>query len=269
MAVDTLEKLINGLQNRFILAFSKASTSNMIAGALATRWRAAGNPPAGEVPTTAALCDGDTLGAWKLPTLPGGGVKMYIAEINVSQSVLGQFILFDRLSHMGGLSGNTTDSQTVDLSIAAAAAQGRCGADGSGVMWALQTYTALGSTATTATVTYTNENDQTGRTTTVSIPATMRIDSFWPILPNDNDKRIKSIQSIQLAAPTGTIGNFGITARTRIAEIAVDTTSKNFTADYAMLALPELTGNECLELGLVCQTTSSGIVIGCAAIIRN
>lgn len=268
MAADTLQKLIGGLQNRFILTFNKGSVSNMVAGALATRWRAAGSPPAGEIPTVAAVCDGDTVGGWKLPPLPGGGVKMYLAEINVAQSVLGQFLIFDRLSHMGGLVGNVITEQTVNLTIADAATQGRCLADGSGVLWGLQVYTALGATATTATVTYTNENNTTGRITTVTIPATMRVDSFWPILPNDDDKRIKSIQSIQLAASTGTAGNFGVTARARVAELPIDSTSKNFIGDYAAIALPELTGHECLELCMVCQTTSTGVLIGNAAIIR-
>lgn len=268
MAVDTMAKLINGLQNRFVLTFNKASTSNMVAGLLATFWRAAGSPPVGALPTTAAMCDGDTVGAWKLPPLPVGS-KMYIGEINVSMSAMGQFLLFDRLAHMGGLVGNVITAQTVNLDLAGAAAQGRCDIDGSGVLWVLNTYTNTGATGTTATITYTNTENVPGRITTVAIPATMRAGSVYPIFPNDEDLRIRSIQSIQLAATTGTAGNFGITAMARIAELPIDSPVKNFVGDYAAIALPELTGNECLELCMVCQTTSTGVLIGNAAIIRN
>jgi hypothetical protein len=240
----------------------------MTSGQLGTRWRAAGEPPLGEIPTAAVACDSNTVGAWKLPTNPPG-TNMYIGEINVSQSVLGQFILFDRLSHMGGLVGNITTEQIVNLDVSTAISQGRVSSDYPGILWALETYTNLGSTATTATVTYTNESSVSGRTTIVTIPGTMRVSSVWPILPNDEDKSIRSIQSIQLTSSTGTAGNFGITARVQIAEIPVDSTSKNFLGDYAMLALPKLVGTECLEICMVCGTTSQGVLIGNAAIIRN
>lgn len=240
----------------------------MSSGQLSTRWRGTGDPPLGEIPTSAVGCDSNTLGSWKLPPIPPGN-SMYIAEINVAQSVLGQFILFDRLSHMGGLVGNITTSQTVNLDVSTAISQGRVVANCPAVLWALETYSNLGATATTATVTYTNGEGIPGRTTTVTIPSTMRIGSVWPILPNDDDKCIGSIQSIQLAASTGGAGNFGITARVRIAEVPIDSTGKNFIADYAALALPKLVGTECLEICTVCGTTSQGILIGNAAIIRE
>jgi hypothetical protein len=269
MAIDTLEKLINGLENRYILTFNKASLANMTAGVLGTRWRGTGNPPPGDVPTSAKTCDGETVGSWNLPPLPSGGVKMYIGELNICQTVLGQFILFDRLSDMGGLLGNTTDEQFVNLDISTPSSQGRCTTDGSGVLWGIDTYTNLGSTSVTATITYTNELNITGRTTTVTIPATMRVGTIYPILPNVDDKRIKSIQKLQLSNTTGSPGNFGITARVRIAEVSIDTTMKNIVGDYATLALPELTGKECLELAMTCNSTAQGILMGNAAIIRN
>jgi len=268
MAIDTLQKLIDGLQHRYILTFSKASISSMTSGQLGSRWRAAGSPGLGEIPTIAAPCDSNTLGAWKLPTSPPG-TNMYIGEINVSQSVLGQFILFDRLSHMGGLVGNITTEQIINLDVSTAVSEGRIINSSDGIIWALDTYTNLGATSTTAIVTYTNGSGISGRTTTVTIPGTMRAGSIWPILPNDEDKNISSIQSIQLSVSTGTAGNFGVTARIRIAEVPIDSTSKNFLADYAMLALPKLIGTECLEIGMVCGTTSQGVLIGNAAIIRN
>lgn len=268
MALDTLEKLSFGLQNRYITTFSKASASNMPSGGLGSRWRTAGAPPAGVLPTTAIDCSVGTVGAMLLPPIPEGNF-IYIAELNVSQSVAGQFVIFDRLSHMGGLSGNIITLQTVDLDVSVAASQGRCEEDGSGVLWAIDTYTALGSVASTATFTYTNQADVSGRTTTVAIPATMRAQTIYPIMPNANDLRIKSIQSVQLNLSTGVVGNWGVTARTHIAELSIPYPSVNFVGDYATLALPRLTGMECLELASVCGTTSSGQLVGNAAIIRT
>lgn len=266
MALDSMDKLIAGLANSEKLRFFKPSLSNAAAGQMFSLWKANGFPTAGANPTTAETCGPSLAGSWPLPT-PGVGEKLYLAKLSASSSVLGQLIVMDRLAHMGGLNGTLATAQTVNLDVATAAGQGRCAADGGGVLWGFEWYTATGGTAVTATVTYTNENDVTGRTTTVSFAATQRASRFQEILPNVSDARIKSIQSVQLSATTGTAGNFGVTAYRRVAELPLPIVGVGAIADFAALALPALTGEECLALILLCGTTTTGNNLGSMEII--
>jgi hypothetical protein len=264
--LDSMDKLVAGLAKSEKLRFFKPSLSNAVAGQMFSLWRSNGFPTLGGIPGGAGYCGPITVGTWALPT-PGVGEKLYLAKLSGSVSVVGQLLVQDRLAHMGGLVGNVTTDQTVNLDIAGPAAQGRCDSDGGGVLWGLEWYTATGGTAVTATVTYTNNLDQTGRTTTVALAATMRASRFLEILPNVSDARIKSIQSVRLSATTGAAGSFGVTAVRRVAELPLPLVGVGAIADFAALALPDLTGQECLALILLCGTTSTGNQMGSMEII--
>ena len=264
MALDSIDKLIAGLANSSKMRFYKPSLSNAAAGQLHSLWRSNGYPTNGVIPTTAAVCTDDTVGSWKLPTPVG---KNYIAKLSAVNSVACQVILFDRLGAMGGLSGVLTTAQSVNMDVATQAAAGRCEADGGHVLWCLEWYTDTGSTAVTATVTYTNQDDVTGRTTTVALAATRRASTLLPILPNTSDIRIKSIQSVQLSATSGTAGNFGVTALVRLAEMPLPIIGVGAIADYASLALPDVTTTSCIMLGIVAATTTTGNLLGSFEVI--
>lgn len=268
MAIDTIDKLIKALGESNKLRFYKPTLTGRTAGDITSLWRINGFPSLGDIPTIAETCTKDTVGSWVLPAIIGSN-KMYLAKVSGSSSVVGQLLIFDRLAQMGGLSGTNTGSQTVNLSIATPAAAGRCEADGTGVLWCVEWYTATGSTARTLTVTYTNQADQTGRTTTVALRASCPASLVLPILPNVDDLRIKSIQSVQLNGSTGTAGDFGITARKRVAEIPIPILGVGAVADYADLAMPELVGSECLELLYLCNTTSTGNILGSMEVMQG
>ena len=121
----------------------------------------------------------------------------------------GAYIFVDRLSHQGGLNATGTGAQTTNLPTAALPRY----TDGRDVMLALEIYTQIGSTATTLTVSYTNESGTSGRTT----PATVfggtgaREAGRFLILPlQAGDSGIRSVQSVTVAATTGTAGSFGV-----------------------------------------------------------
>lgn len=267
MALDTMDKLVAGLADSTKLRFYKPSLSNATAGQLHSLWRSNGFPTIGAIPTTAEYCTSALTGSWGLPTA-GEDKKLYLAKLSASNSVVGQLIVFDRLAQMGGLSGTLTTAQTVNVNVATPAAAGRCGTDGSGVLWCLEWYTDTGSTAVTATVTYTNESDVGSRTTTVSLAATRRASTLLPIMPNTSDLRIKSVQSVTLSATTGTAGNFGVTAYKRVAELPLPVVGVGAIADFASLALPDFAGSECLSLALVCGTTTTGNLLGSMEVIN-
>lgn len=267
MAIDTLDKLIAALGDSYKCRFYKPSVANQVAGQLCSLWKSNGFPSAGANPTTAAYCDDTLLGSWELPD--PGTQQQYIGKMSASASVVGQLILMDRLSHMGGLSGTVTTAQTVNLDIVTPAAQGRCGADGLGVLWCLEWYTDTGASAVTATITYTNEAGVGSKTTTVSLAATRRAGTLLPILPSSTDKRIKSIQSVQLSATTGTAGNFGVTAMVRQVEAPIPIVGVGAVLDYAQTGLEKISKNACLSLVQLCSTTSTGNILGSFEVIQG
>lgn len=267
MAIDTMDKLIAALGDSYKCRFYKPSISNRTAGDLASLFKSNGFPSTGVNPTTASYCDSSLVGSWPLPD--PGSLQQYIAKMTASSSVIGQLILMDRLAHMGGLNGTLTTAQTVNLDIVTPAAQGRCGADGAGVLWCLEWYSDTGSTAVTATITYTNQNGVAGRTTTVALAATRRGSLLLPILPNTSDLRIKSIQSVQLSATTGTAGNFGVTAMTRQVEVPIPIIGVGSVLDYAQTGLEKITKDSCLFLALVCGSTTTGNILGSFEVVQG
>ena len=267
MAIDTLDKLISALGDSYKCRFYKPSLSNTTAGQLHSLWRSNGFPSQGAIPTSAAYCDDTLTGSWGLPD--PGSLQQYIGKFSGSSSVIGQLILMDRLSHMGGLNGTLTTSQAVNLDIVTPAAQVRCGADGTGVLWCLEWYTDTGSTAVTATITYTNQDNVSGRTTTVSLAATRRASTLLPILPNTSDLRIKSIQSVTLSATTGTAGNFGVTAMVRQIECPIPIVGVGAVLDYAQTGLEKIAQTSCLFLVVLCSSTTTGNILGSFEVIQG
>ena len=262
-----MDKLIAALGDSYKCRFYKVSVSNRTAGELASLWKLAGFPTVGVTPTTASYCDSSLVGSWPIPN--PGTLQQYIAKMTASSSVIGQLILMDRLAHMGGLSGTLTTAQTVNLDVVTPASQGRCGADGTGVLWCLEWYTDTGATAVTATITYTNQDDVSGRTTTVALAATRRASLLLPILPNTSDLRIKSIQSVQLSATTGTAGNFGVTAMVRQVEVPMPIVGVGTVLDYAQTGLEKISQYSCLFLALVCGSTSTGNILGSFEVVQG
>lgn len=167
----------------------------------------------GAIPSAAAVCTNTTVGALNLESTVGNSGVDYrlLAASIVTTGFAGQLMLMDRLSHQGGLSGTSTSTQTTNLPTAALTRY----TDGVGVMGALEIYTAIGGTATTATVSYTNQAGTPGRT---SKPFTIGGNAsganstrFLPFPLQDGDLGVRSVESVTLAASTGITGNFGVT----------------------------------------------------------
>lgn len=262
MAITTRDGLINALANsssRVIL--DKASIANSATGNLFSLWRATGVPGQGAIPTTAAICTSALTGAIGF-TNQTDPVKSYyawqtLATSNSSTSVE----IHDRLAHMGGLSGTVITAQGA-LSLTGLPAARLGDANFSDVQWWLEWYTDTGSTAVTATVNVTYNDDTTGNLAGVSIPATTRASRMFQLTPAVAGKFIKAVNSVTLSATTGTAGNFGITATRPRTVIATNIANKSESHDWATLGLPEIANDSCLFMIMLCPTTSTGTVRG-------
>lgn len=166
-------------------------------------------PPVGVAPTTAVAPTRSTVGALGQEN-PAGGSEKSIVSARFSALNPGQYMLIDRLSHQGGLSGVVTTAQTTNLPTAALTRY----TGGDGVMIGLTIYSTVGTTATTVAATYTNHAGTGSRVTPLVVfgSTAFREAARMILLPlASGDTGARSVESVQVTATTGTAGNFGVT----------------------------------------------------------
>lgn len=193
----------------------------------------------------------------------------YIQPPNQSRPVA-PVILVDRLADMSAMSGIVLTAQP-------------CGAglvptrytDGAGVMAAVHIYTAVGATATTLTISYTNQAGVAGQISKpIVFGATNNLAAaqILPISLADGDTGVQSVQSATVLATTGTAGNFGITLYKPLAIMpqAVINGRSGYREMLDAGAIIEMMDDACLELwhtSLV--ATSTGVFTGRIGYVRG
>jgi hypothetical protein len=259
MALDTMDKLVAMLAAGQNDPIYKSSIANTIAGQLTSLWRAIGMPTQGAIPGAFATCDNALAGGISIPTL--GALKGYIGRIALTGSLANTWLLYDRLGHMGGLSGTVTTAQTANVDLVTASGNGRCATNGSDVEWFIEVYTDMGATAVNATVNYNNQSDAAQNATAIALGATPRASRLYQIVPNGGDS-IKKVNTVTLSASTLTAGSFGVTACSRQCGLGQPIANVSPPGDFAAIGLPEFKQTSCMELVALCTTTSTGTVMG-------
>ena len=270
MTISTRDQLIDGLGNNSSrMLLDKASIASQAAGNYVSLWRATGQPGQGAIPAAAAVCNNAQVGAigFTQQTAPATSYGAYL-EMATGNSAM-TVEIHDRLAHMGGLVGNLTGAQTVNLDLNSLSADNLVERKGdsnySDVQWWLEWYTATGSTAVTATVAVTY-NDGTTGTLSVPLAATrpaslmIALNGYMPAAAAG--KFIRAVTSVTLSATTGTAGSFGVTATRPRMTIGCPIANFKFVADWAALGLPEIYNSSCLFPIVITSTTSSGTVRG-------
>lgn len=141
---------------------------------------------------------------------PTGGRQKYITGVSMNGSIAMSGLIVDRLADISGLSGtNTSPQNTTSLAV-----NRYTGTASKGNQIFIEIYAAVGTTATTITCSYTNESGTPGRTTqTVVFGGTARREATRMILCplQAGDTGVRSVESVTVAATTGTAGDFGVT----------------------------------------------------------
>ena len=241
-----------------------------IAGRGCSLWTYDGMPAGGAVPTSAAIPDRTTTGAIPF-TAPGGSREKHLIGASITPLTAGVYLLYDRLLHIGGLSGTSTGSQTVQGSPASPALTRNTG--GAGNMAWYEIYTIIGTTGTTLTMTYTNQGGTGSRTSTINIGATgfREVTRAQRIPLAAGDTGIQSIQSVQLTGTTGTVGNFGITIAQPLAWIPVGAAGTSGWRDYStgLPGIPVIDPNACLSLMFIPAAATAPEVWGCLGTVEK
>lgn len=226
---------------------------------LASFWSVAGRSQ-GTTPTTAAVPSRTIAGALGQSNANG---DLYYAggrmPNGISPTLSGCYFLFDRLAHSGGLSGTVTGSQTTNLPSAALTRY----TDGVGVMAFVEIYTQIGTTATTATCSYTDDSNNSGQTSTsftIGSTGFREAGLLIPVPLSSEDKGVRAVADINLVGTTGTAGNFGITLARLIAIIPY---GLNNTADVDIIVggarlTEKILDDACLFLGTIGVANAPG-----------
>jgi hypothetical protein len=236
---------------------SGVAATATISGRAASLWTYDGYPATGPVPTSGAIPTLASQGAIPF-TAPGGGREKFLISKGVSGSVAGTFLLYDRLFHIGGLSGTSTGAQTVQSSSPSPALTRNT--SGAGNMVFYEIYTQIGTSNATLTMTYIDQDGNTGQTSTINIGATgfREVTRAQRIPLAAGDSGVRAVESIQLNTTTGTAGNFGITIAQPLAWISVSAAGVCGWRDYTtgLPGLPKINSNSCLSLLYTGGTTA-------------
>jgi hypothetical protein len=190
-------------------------------------------------------------------TNPATGYKKYLIGSQVTSVNSGPHILADRLADISGLSGTVTTAQnTTSLSVSR-----YTGTEAAGNRIFLEIYSVVGTTPTTVTASYTNENGVSGRTTqavTFGGSGKREVGRMIYLPFQAGDFGARSVQSVTVLATTGTAGDFGVTIVRPITPML--SSSIMFTQEYLTQLPPtkELKSDACLFLMANLIVTSSG-----------
>lgn len=248
------------------VSISKSAIATATAGRLMSMWTAA--PLAGATITTAAVPDFSTTGAlYRSPT----GLATWLRDFVLSKFQGGTVIIYDRLSHQGGLSGTVTTAQTTNLPTAALTRF----TSGVGVMAALECYTVIGTTATTITMSYTNSAGTASRTAplfTYGGASDSKVGTFVPIPLQIGDVGVKSVENVTLTATTAVAGAFGVTLWKPLACFNVPSFNQHVSGDAIRdlgAMFESFPSDACLSMLVSANGTSTGSVAGNINLIKQ
>lgn len=231
-----------------------AAAAAPIAGGPISLWEFEGQPSHGAVPpTSVAYPDNTTQGGWKQND-PSGGRELWAPVIGASCLAQGRVVIYDRLAHISGLSGTVTTAQNVLASAITRYTSGE------GNWIAYEVYTQIGATGTTITADYTNQAGTASRTSqAISIGNTgfreaQRLRRF-SLAAGDTGAR--AVNTVTLAATTGTAGNFGIIVGHTLASLIITLPQGQDLRTIMDGSLAQIQTDACLAWYFVPTTTTT------------
>jgi hypothetical protein len=212
--------------------------------------------PAPIARTTSVALDKDSAESLgPMPAVGSGNLELLGARLNATGASGLAVILADVVNLSGGLNATVITAQTTGLPTAALTRY----TSGEGVMAAIYIDTAIGTTATTFTVSYTNQAGTPGQISTVTtIGSTgFREAGALILIPlAAGDTGVRSVESVTLAASTATAGNFGVCLFKPLAMLSME--SFTGVAPLDMVSTGGVTGqfadinpNACLSVLLI------------------
>lgn len=230
-------------------------------------WAFDGHPGAGVTPGgTAAVPDSTTNGGLK-QTGPGVSRQKWMTSFqNWGSAGQGSLLVYDRLLHIGGLSGTVTTPQTVGGAITRYTGSNSW----NNQVW-FEIYSSIGTTTTTITMSYTDQDGNAGITSVATAfgGTTHGVQGrAQPLNLAAGDTGVRAVASVTLAATTGTAGDFGITILRPLAELPFLAIGGGGLVEYVDM-LPEIFPGACLAFMFIPHTVSRLGILGAASFVES
>lgn len=264
MAITTLDGVIAGMKAP--VPMIKAGVTMAAAGAMRgyTPWYVAGNPGAstatsiginGEAATPALASTGG-----RLPrTNPGSG-NAYLARLAIQASAIGTLWLIDRVWQNSGLSVTSTGAQAITpATLPARSGDGTT--NGANIMAAIEWSAAGGAGTPTVTLTYTDQDGNTGATGTFTGVASPPIGTFEIFTLAAGDTGIRAPTSF-IQSATRTSGTMHLVLFRVLAQIEVTAANVGNAIDALTSGMPRIYDDSVLQLVWFPSATTAVNMIG-------
>jgi hypothetical protein len=258
MAVSTMDGLVAALTAGETRTFMKNSQTSEGAGTWHSLWTATGYPGAGAAQGSlnGAICNDATTGGFPFVNA-AGAANNYLGYISAASSVAGTLIVYDRLWHNSTLNGTLTTAQNITQPALTRFT------DGAGVELWLEIYSAWGSTAATATISYTDQDGNAAQSGTIAYPAGVpSVGQMLPATLASGDYGVRAVASLTLNTSTLTAGNAGLTLMKRLVTIPLPQINVAAVYDAFSTGLREIPDDACIAMMVQCTAATTGVING-------
>lgn len=205
------------------------------------------------IPTTAVVCDKSTLGSLNSNIPNVSPLVPYLIRANLTHigdptgaqmpDTCYGFIV-DRLTHQAGIATNAVGTITTNLPTAALTRY----TTGEGVIIGITSYATL-SPAPVLTVSYTNQSNVSGRTSSAMTLSNTIIGNFYIVGLQQGDTGVRSVQSVNVTTTSSSAGNIGISLFKPVCAFGVPIRSLydfDFVSGGLLGGIPNFLDDSCL-----------------------
>lgn len=261
MAITTIDGVIAGM--RPVESILKVTGTMEAAGVPHNLRYSAGRPGASAAPAPGINGQAVTAASYlgEIPRANPGSGNAYLARLAATSSVVGQLMLIDRLWDNSGLSVTSTSAQAITpATIPARDNNGTT--NGAGVLAAVEWSAAGGSGTPNITLTYTDQDGNTGATSVIVVGnATPAAGTFELLSLAAGDTGIRAPTSF-IQSATRTSGTMHLVLFRLLATLELTAANIGNAIDALTSGMPRIYDDSCLELVFIPNATTTGTVFG-------
>lgn len=264
MAITTLDGAIAGMQAPQPFMKTGITMAAVASQRAYTPWYAAGNPGASTATTIGVNGEAVTpalgsVGGRILRTNPGSG-NAHLARLAAQANFTGTLWLIDRLWQNSGLSVTSTTAQAI--SPATLPSRDNAGTtNGAAVMAAIEWSATGGAGTPTVTLTYTDQDGNTGATGTFTGVASPPVGTFEIFTLAAGDTGIRAPTSF-IQNATRTSGTMHLVLFRVIAQIEITTANIGNAIDVLTSGMPRIYNDSVLQLVWFPTATTATTIVG-------
>jgi hypothetical protein len=264
MAITTIDGIVAGFQAPKPLI--KVGITSAAVGAMRgyTPWYAAGNPGASTATTVGVNGEAATpaLGTTggRIPrTNPGSG-NAYLGRLAITASTAGTLWLIDRLWQNSTLTVTSTSAQAITPA-ALPSRDGAGGTNGANVMAAIEWSATGGAGTPTVTLTYTDQDGNTGNTGTFTGVTTPPVGTFEIFTLAAGDTGVRAPTSF-IQSATRTSGTMHLVLFRQLAQVEVTAANIGNAIDALTAGMPQIYNDSVLQLVWFPSATTATNFVG-------